>query len=145
MVVLIATIAITYIANRSASFKASDPQSKCSNIDDCRTLAEIVSPTATALFAAIYLSIHQNVPRPDGSHWLRSAIRTALLVLITLVFPEWTCAWAVRSYIIAKRLLPKLEAARRDAVNEWYDKAIDENTPLACKQLYPFRFSASYD
>lgn len=139
MIAWIATLFVT-VTNVHSTFTTLDsptPQSSCLNTDGCRTLAEVVSPAVTALIAAIYLCIHQNVPRPDGSHWYWNTLRSALLAGITLVFPEWMCAWAVRNYIIARRLLPRIEAARSYVMDKWYDKAISgENTPLACKQLY---------
>lgn len=138
MITWIAMLAITSLIVHSAFTirEASDPQASCLDIERCRTFAEIVSPAVTALVAAIYLSVHQNVPRLDGSPWYSNVLKSGLLAWITLVFPEWISAWAVRSYIIAHRLLPRLEEARKYAMEEWYDKAIDHKTPLACKQTY---------
>lgn len=111
----------------------TDTRSSCQDINECRTLPEIITPAITALLAAIYLSVHQNVPRPHGSKWYWNALRSALLACVTLVFPEWTCAWAVRSFIIAKRLLPELEAARVNAIDRWYDANVNRSTPFPCK------------
>lgn len=138
MPVLMSLIALLLFSSASArpeilDLNSTDVRTGCNDIDHCRTLPEIVTPAITALLAAIYLSVHQNVPRPHGSTWYWNALRSALIAFVTLVFPEWTCAWAVRSFIIAKRLLPKLEAARSDAMNRWYDTAVDPSTPSACK------------
>ncbi|KZP22569.1 hypothetical protein FIBSPDRAFT_952689 [Athelia psychrophila] len=130
MIASLLTLTVAPLGSRTSplSIKTTGGQTSCLDIDWCRTLAEIITPALTALVAAVYLTIHLNVPPPGRSTIFQNTLRAALITFITLMFPEWTCVWAVRNYIIASRLLPKLEEARKRAMDKWYDNVVDERT-----------------
>ncbi|KAF7967912.1 hypothetical protein HWV62_32559 [Athelia sp. TMB] len=76
-------------------------------------------PALTGLFSALYLTVHQNVPQPD-QNFVQQTLTAAQIILVTLVFPEWTLSWAVRSYFVAKRVRDQLVVANNEAMLWWY-------------------------
>ncbi|KAF7965194.1 hypothetical protein HWV62_45228 [Athelia sp. TMB] len=105
----------------------------CPYLDSCRTLAQMIAPAGGALLAAVYLQVHRNVPDPRKRAWYWNLIfkfaRMGQISVVTLLFPEWTFAWAMRSYIIACRLRPELESARKRAIDLMRD--LDERNEKA--------------
>ena len=109
------------------------PDSDCLDINNCRTLGEIIAPCLTALFASIYLSVHLNVPQPSGLGWFRQALTFANICIVALLFPEWVFSWAVRSFVVAYRVRGELESARKQAVEKWYQAPRQIIRPSACE------------
>lgn len=108
------------------------------DIDKCRSWTEIVIPCLTSLAAAVYLQVHRNVPDPREGSWYKKPLISLNVVSVTLLFPEWTFAWAVKSFMIARRLVPKLEEARKIAMETHFDR-LGDLAPLACKSIYLWR------
>ncbi|KZP26409.1 hypothetical protein FIBSPDRAFT_949295 [Athelia psychrophila] len=90
----------------------------CTDIDRCRTLIQIIRSSVIALLAATYLSVHVNISRPNLP-WYWKALDRAKIFLVALIFPDWIFMWAVRSFIVARRVRTILEDARKLAEDAW--------------------------
>lgn len=110
------------------------PTSDCTDIYTCRTWYNIVQPALTALIASVYINIHQNVPRP-GLSFGRQLFNIAIIFLVTLLFPEWIFAWALRTCYIALSKRNELEAARASAKELWGGTSFVGSLPFACESL----------
>ncbi|KZP17798.1 hypothetical protein FIBSPDRAFT_956752, partial [Athelia psychrophila] len=104
--------------------------SECTDIDSCRAFLQILQPAVTALFAANYLSVHINIPRPNLP-WYWRAYGAAKVFLVALIFPDWIFMWAVRSWIVALRKRKILEDARALAHAAWAARGDDHGVPDA--------------
>ncbi|KZP12333.1 hypothetical protein FIBSPDRAFT_937003, partial [Athelia psychrophila] len=103
---------------------AEDP--KCLDIIHCRTLTNIVWSCLITIFACTWVSIHHNVVLDSES---RKATFYALwervwVTALTLLVPEYTLAWAVRQWIMARQIarrfnniLPGLPRAVADSAD----------------------------
>ncbi|KAF9457843.1 hypothetical protein BDZ94DRAFT_1313790 [Collybia nuda] len=77
--------------------------SSCQNINDCRTLWEIIWSCIATLIACTWVSVHPNVPDPDhGSWWL--AFHRLNLMLLSIIAPEIVVLWALRQRMVASQL-----------------------------------------
>lgn len=108
------------------------PTSDCVDIYSCRTWWDIVGPAVTALFASVFLDIHQNVPQP-GLSLYRQIFNSGIIIVVTLLFPEWIFAWAMRTFYVALKKRDELEAARMAAKDRWGVDSFVGDLPLACE------------
>lgn len=76
------------------------PVDSCDDINDCRTLFDIVWGCLATIFACTWVSVHPNVPPPNQSRlalfWLR--LRIMLAAVIT---PELIVGFAARQFFAA--------------------------------------------
>ncbi|KAI0056671.1 hypothetical protein BV25DRAFT_1920809 [Artomyces pyxidatus] len=95
--------------------------SSCPDIDNCRTLYDIVWSSLATIFACVWTAVHRNIPRPSQRRLLRMS-EMARVMLVTLLVPEWVLAWAVRQFLNARNVGKELEAARAEAERSWEEK-----------------------
>ncbi|KAH9959104.1 hypothetical protein BC827DRAFT_527760 [Russula dissimulans] len=75
----------------------------CNDLDNCRSLWDIIRSCALTIFLCTWVSVHPNIPSPDEG-WPRVTIRRVGLMLATLVVPEAIIAWALRQRLAAGEL-----------------------------------------
>ncbi|KIK53919.1 hypothetical protein GYMLUDRAFT_922503 [Collybiopsis luxurians FD-317 M1] len=101
---LVVRSATTDVEAGSASSSTSD---SCNDINDCRTLLQIVWSCVSVLIACTWVSVHPNVPGPDDNSW-KVLRRKIGLMIIALIAPEMLVLWAARQWFAARKL------------SEWY-------------------------
>ena len=75
----------------------------CDNIRECRTIWDIIWSCLATTFACTWLALHLNIPGPDDG-WLRIAFRKVGIMLLAVIAPEIVVAWAVRQWLVARRM-----------------------------------------
>ena len=63
----------------------------------------IVSSCAAIIFSCIWVALHPNIPSPGDSP-LRIALRRAKLMVMALITPELIVLWALRQWLVSRRL-----------------------------------------
>lgn len=97
------------------SFASSDvPSNTCRDIDNCRTMAGVVTSCVGTIFACIWVAVHPNVPGPKQS-WRSRQIESLRVMVMTLLVPEWVLAWALRQFLQAVNYAEMLEKASLEA------------------------------
>lgn len=104
---------------------------QCKDLDTCRALFPLVFTSLLALFAAVYVSYHKNVP-DSGLHWYQSALVDARILTVATVFPERTFGVAFRNRKMAQLLRVLIEEARLEAFNQW-GSISPRRIPYACE------------
>ncbi|KIK54076.1 hypothetical protein GYMLUDRAFT_177907 [Collybiopsis luxurians FD-317 M1] len=97
-----AFVARSNTAIERSSFSSSTSDS-CNNINDCRTLLQIVWSCISVLIACTWVSVHPNVPGPDESSW-KLLRRKIGLMIIALIAPEMLVLWAAKQWFAARML-----------------------------------------
>ncbi|KIK53930.1 hypothetical protein GYMLUDRAFT_922656 [Collybiopsis luxurians FD-317 M1] len=97
---LVVRSATTDVEAGSASSSTSD---SCNDINDCRTLLQIVWSCVSVLIACTWVSVHPNVPGPHDSSW-KVLRRKIGLMIIALIAPELLVLWAARQWFAARKL-----------------------------------------
>jgi len=75
----------------------------CNDLNNCRSLWDIISSCALTIFLCTWVSAHPNIPSPDEG-WPKVTIRRMGLMLATLVVPEAIIGWALRQRLAASAL-----------------------------------------
>ncbi|KAF7984873.1 hypothetical protein HWV62_10853 [Athelia sp. TMB] len=107
------------------------PDSRCKDIDHCRTLVGIVQSCIVTILACVWFAVHRNIPAPrvDPPHYSNLFVKVFMSVwfkilgqrqavtvfVVTLLIPEWVLAWALRQFFVALELSSRLEEAREAA------------------------------
>lgn len=105
---------------------------RCGDIDNCRTLDDIVQSCLVTILACVWFAVHRNIPAPEVKRprnanffvrfakWVWRTVldrRQAVIVfVVALLVPEWILFWALRQALCARKLRRKLEAAREEAL-----------------------------
>src|ERR1700691_4954496 len=71
-----------------------------------RTTWNIVSSCVAIIFSCIWVALHPNIPSPGDSP-LRIALRRAKLMVMALIAPELIVLWAMRQWLVSRRLADK--------------------------------------
>ncbi|KZP13319.1 hypothetical protein FIBSPDRAFT_1049459 [Athelia psychrophila] len=123
------------------SVNATASAQRCDNIDNCRTLYDIIQSCVVTILACTWFAIHRNIPVPQPmqrhpkifvrfakSVWraLLDQKESLIVFLVAFLAPEWILAWALRQAIVAWKLAGQLEKARSKAIEAW--KAIEEHS-----------------
>jgi hypothetical protein len=96
----------------------------CDDINDCRTLLDIIGPCLSTILLCTWVSLHLNVPPPKPYDlpeqrvftWAFFGLRRKIVIhlaraipwrkiqmmLIVLIAPELMLAFAARQYVVAK-------------------------------------------
>ncbi|KIK52157.1 hypothetical protein GYMLUDRAFT_265520 [Collybiopsis luxurians FD-317 M1] len=96
------------IVRLNADPTSSSAPSSCKDIDNCRTLLQIVWSCVSVLIACTWVSVHPNVPGPDEGSW-KIFQRKIGLMLIALIAPELLVLWAARQWFAARKLSKRYE------------------------------------
>ncbi|KZP09589.1 hypothetical protein FIBSPDRAFT_900348, partial [Athelia psychrophila] len=102
---------------------AEDP--KCLDINHCRTLTNIIWSCLITIFACTWVSIHHNVVLG-----LESGIDFAALwervwvTALTLLVPEFTLAWAIRQWIMARTIAKRFNKIQARLLHAGADSAV---------------------
>ncbi|KAF8185491.1 hypothetical protein K438DRAFT_1597212, partial [Mycena galopus ATCC 62051] len=75
----------------------------CDNINNCRTLFDIIWGCLTTVFACTWVSVHPNVPPPKQSA-LVILWRRLKMMLVTIVAPEIIVGFAARQFFAVRHL-----------------------------------------
>ncbi|KIK53949.1 hypothetical protein GYMLUDRAFT_249983 [Collybiopsis luxurians FD-317 M1] len=87
----------------AGSTPSSVTSSQCNDINNCRTLLQIVWSCVSVLIACTWISVHPNIPGPDDSSW-KAFRRKIGLMIIALIAPEMLVLWATRQWFAARKL-----------------------------------------
>lgn len=117
----------------AASINIASPLQRCENIDNCRTLSGIVQSCIATILACVWFAVHRNIPEPKtdrdykmnsviwNAQWVYSIVlnqrQSFIVFIVALIIPEWILAWAVRQWLMARKLAKRLEAAEKQALN----------------------------
>lgn len=107
------------ILDTVVSIISSDPlPNTCKDIDNCRTLVNIITSCMGTIFACIWVAVHRNIPGPRQSY-ISIQLQSLKVVLTAVIMPEWVLAWAVRQFLQARVYARSLERIRvRAAAHE---------------------------
>jgi len=108
MIVLLAILAATRaypVALQSPPVLSLDllHSAPCNDLNNCRSLWDIIRSCALTIFLCTWVSVHPNIPSLDDG-WPRVTLRHVGLMLATLIVPEAIVAWALRQRLAANRL-----------------------------------------
>ncbi|KAI0057726.1 hypothetical protein BV25DRAFT_1919910 [Artomyces pyxidatus] len=109
------------IASIAISTSVLSTSVTCESADSTRTLFNIIWSALATIFACVWTAVHRNIPGPSQGR-LSRILDMVLVVVVTLLVPEWVLAGAVRQYLNARDLGKELEAARADAAEVWEAK-----------------------
>jgi hypothetical protein len=77
----------------------------CNDLNNCRTISNIVWSCLSTIFLCTWVSLHPNITAardPGVMGWLRDFTKNKLpLFLCALLVPEYILAWAIRQYFKA--------------------------------------------
>jgi hypothetical protein len=96
----------------------SSTSSSCKDIDNCRTLLDIIWSCITTIFLCTWVAIHPNLPEPVDTqymdlwpkcvHRISCFFRNKLVLFIcALLVPEYILAWAIRQRLMARKIVNK--------------------------------------
>ncbi|KAF7974346.1 hypothetical protein HWV62_12412 [Athelia sp. TMB] len=118
----------------SLPVNATLPDGKCYDIRYCRTLQGLVQSCILTILACVWFAVHRNIPAPKvvrprhPNFIVRAGLfvwnkvldqrQAANVFVVTLLVPEWVLAWALRQWIVARKLVVELESARARANEE---------------------------
>ncbi|KAJ7811857.1 hypothetical protein B0H13DRAFT_2472213 [Mycena leptocephala] len=84
----------------------------CDDINNCRTLFDIIWGCLATIFACTWVSVHPNVPAPNQS-WLALFWRRLKMMLIAVIAPEIMVGFAARQSFAARVLSKEFEFSRK--------------------------------
>lgn len=114
-------------STRSEPINTTLSSDSCIDINSCRTLDDITQSCILTILACVWFAVHRNIPAPKANppegesflHKLRRMIRTqwqaVIVLIVTLIAPEWILAWALRQMFRARELVGELEKASAQA------------------------------
>lgn len=94
-------IQITNTNTRSSDSELT--HSSCNDLGYCRTLLNIIWSCLATIFACTWIALHPNVPAAGGS-WRTAFSRRFVLLTGGLIVPELLVVWAMRQWLVARRL-----------------------------------------
>jgi hypothetical protein len=112
------------------------PTNSCDDINNCRRLFDIVWGCATTIFAAIWVSVHLNVPLPNHS-WLALLWRRLKMMLVAVIAPEVMVGFTARHFVMARSWssgeldFPKFQLYVEWPINAYRIRDL-ENTRVLC-------------
>ncbi|TDL17938.1 hypothetical protein BD410DRAFT_775534 [Rickenella mellea] len=77
--------------------------SPCNDLNNCRTTSDIIWSCLTTIFACTWVAIHPNIPAPYESLF-EIGLRRLGIVIMALIAPELVILWAMKQWIISRRL-----------------------------------------
>ena len=96
----------TSIGVRALPILAVEPSntaSTCDNLYHCRTIWNILWTCLVTISACTWVTVHPNVPaREDGRFTV--TFRRVKVVLLALIMPELIVLWAIRQWLVARRI-----------------------------------------
>src|SRR5262245_19468813 len=93
--------------------------STCQDLEQSRSIWDIIRSSLVTIFLTTWVAFHPNIPRPVNNggkgrleRWLWSPLcifvsRQLSLFILALLIPEYILAWAIRQFIIARRIAKK--------------------------------------
>ena len=92
--------------------------SSCKDIDNCRTLLGIIWSCITTILLCTWVAVHPNVPEPvdtrDMGFWRKRANQLScffkdkiVMFICALLVPEYILAWAIRQFLMARKIAKK--------------------------------------
>ncbi|KAJ7017289.1 hypothetical protein C8F04DRAFT_1279711 [Mycena alexandri] len=86
----------------------------CIDINNCRTLFQIISGCLATVFACTWVAVHQNVPPPDLG-WLSLLLRKLKMMLFTVIAPEFVVCLAARQFFDARYIAKEFDVPKTHA------------------------------
>ncbi|KAF8581885.1 hypothetical protein K439DRAFT_1392285 [Ramaria rubella] len=77
--------------------------SSCKDIDNCRTLWDIIWSCLATVLLCTWVAIHPNIPGLDEGRF-RIALRRLGMFVVALIAPELVVAWAMRQWLAARKI-----------------------------------------
>jgi hypothetical protein len=95
------------LLSRGLNNRASTSSTEvCDDINNCRKLVDIVWGCLVTIFAAIWVSIHPNVPDPRHGV-VRTTLRRVGMMLVGVIAPEMLVFFAARQLAVARKFTQK--------------------------------------
>lgn len=120
--------------NSFPSGNTTSSSNSCLDINNCRTLSDIVQSCIVTILACVWFAVHRNIPEPKVEKKYSSNIllktlqlawsivlaqrQSAMIFIIALMVPEWVLAWALRQAFLAFRLAYDLDHCRNQAAED---------------------------
>ena len=94
---------------------------RCTDLTHCRTIWSIVWSCLVTIFSCTWVAVHPNIPCPKkrkANSWMERCIWNPLLsfaehrlplFVCALLAPEYVLAWAIRQFLIARKIADKGE------------------------------------
>ncbi|KAJ7732677.1 hypothetical protein B0H16DRAFT_1468450 [Mycena metata] len=89
-------------------------EATCNDINNCRTLFDIIWGCLATVFACTWVAVHQNVPPPDLG-WLSRLLRKLKLMLLAVIAPELMVAFAARQFLDARYIAKEFDVPKTHA------------------------------
>ncbi|KAI0062766.1 hypothetical protein BV25DRAFT_1915892 [Artomyces pyxidatus] len=92
----------------ATSFSLADAPVACTNIEICRTRYNIVWSSLVTILACVWTAVHRNIPASMKAresrlrYFLARVFEIGMIVMVTLLVPEWILAWALRQLLNAR-------------------------------------------
>ncbi|KAJ7038371.1 hypothetical protein C8F04DRAFT_359737 [Mycena alexandri] len=86
----------------------------CNDINDSRTLFDIIWGCLATVFACTWVAVHQNVPPPDLG-WLSLQLRKLKMMLFTVIAPELVVCLAARQFFDARYIAKEFDVPKTHA------------------------------
>ncbi|KZP31747.1 hypothetical protein FIBSPDRAFT_925589 [Athelia psychrophila] len=101
----------------------------CRLLGTCRIFTEIIWSCIVTILACVWSAVNRNVPAPSPppldetgkelkgwklkvwkfKGWCSEKLEATMLVFLALILPEWVLAWAIRQWMVARRLSRQLQ------------------------------------
>jgi hypothetical protein len=75
----------------------------CDDSFPSRTTWDIIRSCLATVFSCVWVALHPNIPSPEDT-WLTINRRRLQLMGITLIAPEFVIMWAMRQWVVSRRL-----------------------------------------
>jgi len=113
-VIMLLAFTVYHLAGQSVqalpiSESVIDPRSlpnHCDDLNECRTIWDIIRSCLATIFACTWLALHMNIPGRN-TKWYMIALRKAGVMLLALIAPEIVIMWAMRQWLVAHRIAKK--------------------------------------
>lgn len=108
---MLVALVINYLASQGAQAApvAALAQAPPPIIGPFRTKYDIISSCLITIFTCTWVAIHPNILEPGIGYKKKFLYRVRLMIL-TLIAPECTIAWAMRQWLSARRLGQKYKS-----------------------------------
>ncbi|KZP34107.1 hypothetical protein FIBSPDRAFT_1035948 [Athelia psychrophila] len=103
------TESVSTLSQLAAAVTETDTQAKCIDITHCRTIWNIIWSCLATIFACAWVAVHRNVPDPTSS-LIRVNLDRVAITICALLVPEYMVGWAVRQWLVARRIAEGNEA-----------------------------------
>ncbi|KAJ7681023.1 hypothetical protein DFH06DRAFT_1405873 [Mycena polygramma] len=137
------SLSFTQLSKRSTKKKKKKKNSNethsCNDINNCRLLFDIAWSCLATIFAAIWVSVHPNLPAPNRGP-LKAIFRRIGMMLVAVIAPELIVFFAARQLTVARRFAHRYGVSLTHGFffcMGGFVSRSDEHPITTLEQLYP--------